>query len=396
MRPFSLLVKPASADCNLRCDYCFYLEKARLYPETKRHRMSDAVLERLIRSYLATEQGVHALAWQGGEPTLMGLEFFRRVTALQAKYRRPGGVVANTLQTNATLIDDEMAEHLARHRFLVGCSLDGPPDVHDRFRRSAAGGPSHADVMRGIRTLQRREVEFNILVLVSRANMDRAAEVYRYLVDQGFLFHQYIPCVEFDERGRPEPYTITGEAWGEFLCSLFDAWHARDTHTVSIRNFDAILNKLVDDQSTVCTMADDCRQYFVVEHNGDVYPCDFFVEPELKLGNIARDGWEALQDSEVYRAFGLQKRQRHPSCQTCAQLDLCFGDCLKHRMYARHPAHTRSWLCSGIKRFLEEKRGRFASLAGEVRWGRAGLSLGGEAIPAPGETWTLGHGETPC
>ena len=183
MRPFSLLVKPASADCDLRCAYCFYLDRCRLYPDARVHRMSEATLDRMVASYMATDQPTYAFGWQGGEPTLMGLDFFRKVTDLQQRHGRRGAVVANGLQTNATLIDDDLARHLAEYRFLVGASLDGPAELHDHYRRTGGGRGSHADVMRGIACLSRQRVEFNILTLVNDVNCRQPALVYRYLVD---------------------------------------------------------------------------------------------------------------------------------------------------------------------------------------------------------------------
>ncbi|MBC7287772.1 MAG: radical SAM protein, partial [Armatimonadetes bacterium] len=174
-RPFTLLIKPASADCNLRCEYCFYLPKAALYPQTTVHRMPDEVLERMVASYMATDQPQYVFGWQGGEPTLMGVDFFRRATELQVKYGRPGSVVANGLQTNATLVTDELAEHLGRYKFLVGVSIDGPPEIHDRYRKTAGGQATHAKVLRAIKTLDRYGVEYNALVLVNAANVGRSA-----------------------------------------------------------------------------------------------------------------------------------------------------------------------------------------------------------------------------
>ena len=217
MKPFSLLIKPASADCNLRCDYCFYLDHDRLYPASRVHRMPPAVLERMISSYLALEMDCHVFMWQGGEPTLMGLEFFRKVTSLQVKHGRPGTRVVNGLQTNALLLDDEFARHLARYNFLVGVSLDGPAAVHDRHRKTAAGGGSHARVLAAIEHLRRHQVAFNILTLVTAANVQRAAEIYAYLTQKDFNYLQFIPCVEFSGDGRPLPYTVGSRAWGRFL-----------------------------------------------------------------------------------------------------------------------------------------------------------------------------------
>lgn len=366
VKPFSLLIKPTSADCNLRCAYCFYLPKLALYPQVKRHRMSLEVLERMVSSYMATDQPQYIFGWQGGEPTLMGLEFFQHVTRLQVKYGKPGAIVSNGLQTNATLIDDALAAHLAEYNFLVGVSIDGPEDIHDRWRTNAAGVGSHADVLRGIRALQRHGAEFNALVLVNSANVGRAAEVYHYLCDLGILFHQYIPCVEFDEHGRPLPYTITGAQWGDFLCAIFDEWISADTRRVSIRLFDAILALLVDGVRNVCHFGRNCRQYFVVEYNGDVYPCDFFVEPDLKLGNVLTHSWEQLQQSETYRRFGRQKAQWNKACNSCEFLHFCSGDCLKHRFRTNSDPRSLSWLCEGWKRFYSHSLPAFRRLAAEI------------------------------
>ena len=360
---FSLLIKPAGADCNLRCTYCFYLEKCSLYPGTKKHRMPDSVLEKLIQKYMATPQPIYSFGWQGGEPVLMGLDFFQKVTELQKSYGETGAVVSNGIQTNAILIDDDLAEHLARYRFLVGVSLDGPSDIHDRFRRTGSGRPSHSAVLKGIDTLKRHNVEFNILVLVSQANVHRARDVYRYLVDKGFFYHQYIPCVEFDNKGKLLSFAISGPEWGNFLCGIFDQWYPGDVHNVSIRHFDSLLNKMVDSSVTVCSLGDNCCQYFVVEHNGDIYPCDFFVQKDLKLGNVMKNTWSQALNSPVYREFGARKALWNKVCGNCEFLVLCCGDCLKHRMYGNHPANNLSRLCSGWKHFLKHSKSAFKALA---------------------------------
>jgi len=371
VKPFTLLVKPTSADCNLRCAYCFYLCKSELYPETRRHRMSPEVAERMIATYLATEQPQYVFGWQGGEPTLMGVDFFRLVTDLQMRHGRPGSLVSNGLQTNVTLIDDDFARHLARYSFLVGASLDGPAEIHDQWRRTPSGAGSHAAVLRGIESLRRHEVEHNALVLVNSANVGRAREVYHYLRDLGILFQQYIPCVEFDEDARPLPWTITGEQWGEFMCGVFDEWIRGDTRVVSVRLFDALLSLLVDGVRNVCHMGRNCCQYFVVEYNGDVYPCDFFVRPELRLGNVMTHTWEEMQASPVYREFGRQKAMWHRACGECEFLHFCSGDCLKHRLYGTPDPRTLSWLCAGWKRFYAHTVPHFHRLAEEIRAERA-------------------------
>jgi len=363
-RPFTLLVKPASADCNLRCRYCFYLDHGGFYPDEKRHRMSSEVLETMIRSYLRTSQPQYAFGWQGGEPTLMGLEFFQRVIQLQQQHGHQGAAVANGLQTNGTLIDDAMARHFAQYNFLLGISVDGPAALHDHYRLTASDSGSHADVLRGIGRLRQHQVEFNILTLVSQANVHNAADVYHYLTDNEFLYHQYISCVEPDGHGGVLPFSISGEQWGEFLCTLFDLWYSGDTRRVSVRLFDSILALLLDNVRNVCHLGANCCQYFVVEYNGDIFPCDFFVEHRLKLGNISRDSWSSMLQSPQYASFGKDKSVFHPQCSQCKWVNLCVGDCLKHRFCAGGGDSRRlSHLCAGWKMFYEHTMPRFQELA---------------------------------
>lgn len=365
--PFTLLIKPAGADCNLRCTYCFYLEKAALYPETSRHRMSDAVLTRLIGSYLATDQPQYGFAWQGGEPALMGSAFFKRVTELQQRHGRPGAVVANNLQTNATLIDDELAAHLAAYRFLVGVSVDGPADLHDAYRLTRDGQPTRASVEEGIQRLRRHHVDFNTLTLVNSLNVRHPERLYRHLVGHGHFHHQYIPCIARDAQGRPQPFSLEAGPWGDFLCRLFDGWYPADTRRVSIRLFDSILSRLVDGEANVCTLGRDCRQYFMVEHNGDVYPCDFFAEPELRLGNIMETGWDELWHSPRYQAFGACKSRWNAVCDACPWLNVCAGDCPRHRYGVSRDPRQISALCAGWKLFFAHTMPRFRRLADEIR-----------------------------
>lgn len=360
--PFSLLIKPSSADCNLRCTYCFYLKKSELYPEDKRHRMPDRVLERLISGYLATDQPVYTFGWQGGEPALMGLEFFEKVVKLQQKYGM-GKAISNGLQTNGTLLNDDFALHLAKYNFLTGISLDGPAEVHNEYRIHADKSGTHDAVLRGIDCLRRNKADFNVLTLVNQANVGMGREVYRYLCDMGIMYQQYIPCVEFDDEGNLQPFAITGEQWGQFLCHIFDEWNRKDAYRVSIRLFDAILNHMIHGGYSVCHMAGNCCQYFVVEYNGDVYPCDFHVEKERKLGNIMEDSWADLQASVSYREFGRKKAEWHTDCQRCEYLTFCAGDCLKHRMYGGKGPENLSRLCEGWKIFFRHALPRFRELA---------------------------------
>jgi uncharacterized protein len=360
-RPFSLLIKPASADCNIRCEYCFYYEKSGLYPEKKQHRMSNETLETLVSGYMQTKQPVYQFGWQGGEPTLMGVDFFRTVVRLQGKYGRPGAKVSNGLQTNGTLITPEMAALFKEYHFLAGISIDGPAEIHDLRRKTLVGTGSYKQVMQGLEELRRHDVEVNVLVLVHHDNVTKPEAVFRHLVDLGFTYHQYIPCVEMDKYGNPLPWSITGAEWGEFLIRMFQIWSKGHVQTVSVRNFDAVLQMLVTGQAVMCTLGRNCSDYFVVEHNGDVYPCDFFVEPELLLGNIRSDSWESLRNSKTYRAFGSRKLRLPGECQTCEYFTLCTGDCPKHR-----DGQDMSRLCEGIRMFYKETLPAFRSIASRL------------------------------
>jgi len=329
--------------------------------------MSDETLNQLVSSYMATNQPVYTFIWQGGEPTLLGLEFFRKVTSLQQKYGKQGAGVSNSLQTNATLITDELAQHFAQYRFLVGVSLDGPPNIHNRYRRYPDGKGSYSDVKKAISCLRRHRVDFNILTLVTEANVNRARELYRYFSDQGLLFQQYIPCVGFDVDGHLQPYSISGKAWGLFLCQLFDEWRLRDTRRVSIRLFDSIIQKLVFGRPADCNMDNDCRKYFVVEYNGDVYPCDFFVSHELKLGNIFTDSWEKLVNSPVYKEFGTRKSALSDACNNCEYLAFCNGDCPRRRTVKKGLHASPSVLCAGWRLFFKHSFSEFERLAAEIK-----------------------------
>lgn len=366
MRPFTLLIKPAGADCNIRCEYCFYLEKAALYPETAVHRMNHEVLERIIRSYMATDQPQYAFGWQGGEPTLMGLDFFQEAARIQQACGQPGAIVTNGFQTNGLLLNDAWAGHFAKYKFLLGVSVDGPADIHDVFRRDAAGRGTHDRVMKAFDLLARYKVEHNALVLVNSANARRPADVFRFLCGHGLMYHQYVPCVEFDNHGKFLPFSVRGGAWGDFLCGIFDEWLAYGARRVSVRLFDSILMALVAGRASICHMQDSCNSYFMVEHTGDVYPCDFFALPELLLGNIMHMSWEELLDSPRYAAFAQRKRNWHTACKECEFLAFCAGDCLKHRWDEAWNARARSRLCAGWKKFYRHALPELRRLAAEI------------------------------
>jgi uncharacterized protein len=296
----------------------------------------------------------------------MGLDFYRRAVDLQRKYLTPGRIVANAFQTNGTLIDDEWARFFAANKFLVGISVDGPAEIHDLNRLHAVSGAgSHAGVMRGMDALKRADAQFNVLALVSSANQDKPLEVYRYLKSLGVKYQQYIECVEFDASGVLRSCSVDPVKWGRFLCAIFDEWFKSDTRTVSVRLFDTILAKILDGACSSCAVAEDCRSYFVVESDGGVYPCDFHVRPEYKLGDINAGDFPALLESPLYSSFGARKRAWNSKCAACGYLKLCAGCCPKNRPGGDPSA--LSALCEGWRIFYAHTRERFEALAKSVR-----------------------------
>ena len=285
---FHVLAKPAGPICNLDCEYCFFLSKEALYPGD-RFRMSDDVLDLYIRQLIESHPGPEVtIAWQGGEPTLMGVDFFRRALARADEHRRPGQVLHHTIQTNGTLLTDEWCELLAAHDFLVGISIDGPPALHDTYRVDKRGGPTFERVHRGLELLRSHDVEFNVLCTVNGANQDHPLDVYRFFRDDlAVRFIQFIPIVERDnETGYQEGHTVTDrsvdpEAWGRFLTAVFDEWVTRDVGTVFVQTFDAALASWMHVPASVCVFGETCGNAVALEHNGDLYSCDHFVEPRL-------------------------------------------------------------------------------------------------------------------
>jgi len=329
MRPFALLVKPAGGACNLDCTYCFYKDHAA-------GRMSPELFGQMLASYCALPFPQKSITLQGGEPLLADPAIFGPMN------RAP---IERAIQTNATLVTDELAAMFARHHWLVGASLDGPRELN-RNR-----GTSFDDAVRGIRRLEKAGADYNLLTVVSKANVARPTEVYRYLRDSfSTRYQQYIECTGPCEQ-------ISGEAWGAFLIDIFDEWYKADTRTVSIRLFDSIVSALARGFPTQCSMAASCRQYLTVEHDGAVYPCDFYVRPELRLGNVTTDSWETLLNTPTYLEFAKRKTSALPmACRTCEFAGLCNGDCPRNRQS----------LCAGWKAFFKHALPRFAELVADL------------------------------
>jgi uncharacterized protein len=359
------LIKPAGADCNLRCAYCFYLGKCELYPEQRTHRMSNEVLGEMVRQMMSSGQPQVGFSWQGGEPTLCGLDFFRRAVEYQQQFGHSGQTVSNSLQTNGILINDAWARFFAEYKFLIGLSLDGPPDIHDYYRRTANGRGSHTYAMRAAGIMSRHNVEFNILAVVNELSARHPVEIYQFFRENNMPYLQFIPCVERDpQTGGPAPFSASPEAYGDFLCGLFDEW-VKDFQngwpTVSERTFDALLHTYLGMRSPMCVFMETCGDYVVVEHNGDVYSCDFYVEPSCYLGNILQRDLSLLAASQKQVEFGERKRQRPPECEDCRWLPHCYGGCLKDR-FAIPSTTGRDWFCTAYKRFFAHSEATFLQL----------------------------------
>jgi uncharacterized protein len=376
---FHVMLKPRGPVCNLSCAYCYYLSKERLYPDG-RFRMTDELLEAFTRQYIAAQRAPEVtFGWQGGEPTLMGLDFFRRAVELQRKYRREGVQVRNALQTNGTLLDDAWCRFFREHDFLIGLSLDGPRELHDACRVDKRGRPTFDRVMAGLALLKKHGVEFNVLTTVHAANAGHPLEVYRFLRDEaGARFIQFIPIVErdnetgFQEGERVTGRSVTGRQYGDFLIAIFDEWVQRDVGRVFVQIFDVALAAWAGQRPGLCVFEETCGTALVLEHNGDLYACDHFVEPRCRLGNVLETPLVELVGSEQQRRFGQAKRDALPrACRECAVRFVCHGGCPKNRVL--HTADGEpglNYLCEGYKAFFTHVDRPMRLMAAELRAGR--------------------------
>jgi uncharacterized protein len=361
---FHVLSKPSGATCNLNCTYCFFLSKEKLYPDS-RFRMSDDLLETYIRQVIESQQGPEVtIAWQGGEPTLMGLDFYRRAIDYEHKYSRPEMAIEHTMQTNGTLLNDAWCEFFREQHFLIGLSLDGPREMHDTYRVDKGGSPTFHKVMRAVRLLKGHQVAFNILTTANAANADHPLEVYRFLRDEvGTQFIQFIPIVErineqgeigFQEGSIASERSVKPEQWGRFLITIFDEWVRRDVGTVFVQMFDAALASWVGAPPAMCIFSETCGNALALEHNGDLYSCDHFVEPRYLLGNIKQRQMIDLVASDQQRQFGQQKRETLPRfCRECEVRFACHGECPKNRFLETPDGEPGlNYLCAGYKAFF--------------------------------------------
>jgi uncharacterized protein len=395
--PFHLMTKPMGSKCNLDCTYCFYLEKEKLYPEANNFKMSPAVLEAYVRDYIAAQPGdTVSFAWQGGEPTLAGVEFFRHAVALQQRYAG-GKAIENAFQTNGTLLDDEWGEFLAKNKFLVGLSLDGPAHLHDAYRVDRGQQPTFTRVVAGLEVLKKHGVEFNTLTTVHRKNSTQPLEVYRFLRQIGSGFIQFIPIVErnasalaAEKNGlwlAPPPdhedatavatqvteWSVRPADYGAFLSAIFDEWVQRDVGRVFVQQFDAALANWIGEPAGVCVFSENCGRALAIEHNGDVFSCDHYVYPRYRLGNLLNDSLGAMVDSPAQAEFGLAKSKTLPRyCRECPVRFACHGECPKHRFLTTpHGEPGLNYLCAGYKKFFTHIDSPMRTMAALLGLGRA-------------------------
>ncbi len=382
---FHVMVKPVGPLCNLDCKYCFYLEKEKLYPGTGQWAMPEDVLDKYIRDYISSQTSPEiTFAWQGGEPTLLGVDYFRRVVEFQEKYSN-GKSITNAFQTNGVLLDDEWGEFFSGHKFLIGVSVDGPKEVHDRYRVNKGGRPSFDQVIRGMGFLKKHGVDFNTLTVVQRDNSYKPLEVYNFLKEIGSRYMQFIPVVErisgkadspldlaapgYDDSAAVTDWSVEPVQYGNFLCAVFDEWVRKDVGRIFVQLFDVSLEMWYGLQASLCVFRETCGDAAIIEHNGDVYSCDHYVYPENRLGNIMEDPLMSLMNSDQQRKFGSDKLTSLPDyCKRCEVRFACNGECPKHR-FTRTPAGEPglNYLCAAYKKFFGHIDVYMKYMASELR-----------------------------
>ena len=369
-RPLYIMTKPVGAICNLACDYCYYLEKSKLYQESPKHIMSDELLEKFIKEYIESQTMPQVLfTWHGGETLMRPLSFYQKAMELQRKYAR-GRTIDNCIQTNGTLLNDEWCRFFHDNNWLVGVSIDGPQEFHDEYRKNKQGKPSFMKVMQGINLLNKHRVEWNALAVVNDFNADYPLDFYHFFKEIGCRYIQFTPIVErifrhddgrhlaAVEEGDNEKladFSVTPEQWGNFLCTIFDEWVKNDVGEYFIQLFDATLANWVGEQPGVCSLAKTCGHAGVMEFNGDVYSCDHFVFPQYKLGNIYSKTLVEMMYSDKQQQFGRNKFDSLPSqCKECQYLFACNGECPKNRFCKTASGEPGlNYLCKGYYQYFD-------------------------------------------
>jgi uncharacterized protein len=360
-RPYQIFAKPIGSICNLSCDYCYYLKKQSLYPGESSFRMPEDILEEYILQHIEASPGpVINFSWHGGEPTLLGLDYFRKIVELQRKHRPSDCRIINGIQTNGTLIDEDWCRFLAAEGFAVGISLDGPQELHDCHRLTKGGKPTHSQAMHGYELLRKYRIACDILCVVHRHNVNHPTEVYRFFKQIKAIQIGFLPLVESraDINGGESSMTVPSEAFGAFLCTIFDEWMSHDIGKVNIQIFEETARTALGQEHTLCIFKKTCGDVPVIEHNGDFFACDHFVDREHHLGNIRATRLVDLIESPTQRAFGQLKWDPLPHyCLECDVLHLCNGGCPKDRILRTPEGEDGlNYLCEGYKRFFTHCR----------------------------------------
>lgn len=361
------MIKPAGPDCNIACKYCFYLEKEKLFPTGGAHRMSTDVLEATVRQVMVGKAPNVSFGWQGGEPTLMGVDFFKKAFELEERFGQSGQVVGNGLQTNGLLIDDEWCNFLREAKFLVGLSIDGPKEIHDHYRVTRGQKPTWTRVNDALKRMLDAEVEVNALTVLNDLSAEHPDEIYDFLKGSGLTYFQFIPCIERDpaDPTRVAPFSVSPEQYGAFLCRIFDRWHEDFIDGIPstvVRWFDSVFATYVGVPPPECTLLTECGSYVVVEHNGDVFSCDFYVEDDWKLGNVMAGDLRDLLNSQQQTRFGHVKAELPDACRECRWLRHCRGGCPRERLSGPN-GNGVSYFCEGYKMFFAHADERYRQLA---------------------------------
>ena len=374
----SILIKPASANCNMDCKYCFYKCLSSHREEYSKGFMQEETLETLVREAIAYADGSLTFAFQGGEPTLAGLDFFQKAVELQQKYNNKKLQIENTIQTNGLLIDEKWARFLGEHRFLVGLSLDGPKKMHDRYRKDAGGQDTFARIMHSVQLLEQYQVDYNVVTVVTNDTAKQASFLYKFWKRNHYPFVQFIPCMDEIKRqdGTQERsiYAVEPEQYGKFLCELFDLWYADFVagETMDIRMFSNLAQMAAGYPAEECGMNGCCNCYFVVEGDGSVYPCDFYCMDEWKLGTV-NDGFVQMKTSEKAKAFVEASRPVCAACQECPYFSLCRGGCRRWREPFVDGKPGLNQLCSAYRMFFAHTAERTEKLGVYIRQKYAGI-----------------------
>jgi uncharacterized protein len=384
--PLYVMLKPAGARCNLRCRYCYYLEKSGLYDQQELL-MSESLLELFIKQYVEAQTMPQVLfTWHGGEPLLQPISFYRRAMELQRKYGG-GRQIDNCLQTNGLLLTDEWCEFLAENNFLVGISIDGPQPFHDLYRKDVGARPTFDRVMRGIQLMQKHGVAWNAMAVVTRSSMDHPREFYHFFKAIGCEYLQFTPIVERtngqrllsvdEEGGQLTAESVTAEGWGSFLCGVYDEWIRHDVGRVFVQTFDAVLANWVGEQPGICSLSPMCGHVAAMEWNGDVYACDHFVFPTYQLGNIRTNTLTEIMYGPLQREFARRKLSSLPrQCHECQWLRVCYGECPKNRFALdENKQPGLNYLCPGYRQFFSHVAADMDFMAAELRAGRAPANI---------------------